>query len=362
MTMRLLQITFFILASIIEVNIANAKERFEVFTGVRQMGMGGASIGVVNDETSLLSNPNGLGKIRDSIFTVIDPELSLSQNFSSYVLDGGNPLDYFELQGTVDALNTTTDEHLHSKLQIFPSMVFQNFGIGLFKKYNVEAQSSADGTTVDFDYYEDTALLLAYNFRFFKGRVKLGVTGKYLNRGYSTGILPTTTTDADLEDYMTEGVGIGADVGLTLSAPWDWLPSITAVARDVGNTKFSAAGGMFYTTSEIPDSIPQTIDVAISLFPIHGNHVRSSLTFELKDIENAYDEEDARRRMHMGWEFNVHDLIFIRAGMNQRYWTAGLEFATENMQFQVATYGEDIGVDESPEEDRRFVFKFSFRF
>ena len=362
MRIRLLQIIIFIFASIIEVNIASAKERFELFTGVRQMGMGGASIGVVNDETSLLSNPNGLGKLRDSIITVIDPELSLSQNFSSYVLDGGGPLDYFELQGAIDALSESPDEHLHSKLQLLPSMVFQNFGFGLFKKYNIEAQSSEDGTTVDYDYYDDTALLLAYNFRFFKGRVKLGVTGKYLDRGYSTGTLPVTTTAADIEDTMTEGVGIGADVGLTLSAPWDWLPSISAVVRDVGNTKFTAASGMFYDTTDRPDTIPQTLDVAFSIFPIHSNHVRSTITFEYRDVQDAYEEEDTRRRMHAGWELNIHDLIFLRAGMNQRYWTGGLEFATENMQFQIATYGEDVGVDETPKEDRRFVFKFAFRF
>ena len=38
---------------------------FEFYRGVRQMGMGGASIAVVNDETAPLSNPNGLGRLRD---------------------------------------------------------------------------------------------------------------------------------------------------------------------------------------------------------------------------------------------------------------------------------------------------------
>lgn len=362
MKIRILQIIVFLFASIIEVKIASAKERFEVFTGVRQMGMGGASIGVVNDETSLLSNPNGLGKLRDSIFTVIDPEMSLGNDFSEFVLDGGNPLDYFDLQGVADSLNETSDKHLHSKLQLFPSAVFQNFGIGLFKKYSYDAQSNASGTEIEFDYFDDTALLLGYNFRLFKGRIKLGVVGKYLNRGHATSTVLTTATNLDVEDYMKEGVAIGADVGLTLAAPWEWLPSLTAVVRDVGNTKFSAAGGMFYSTDEIPDSLPQTLDVAFSIFPIHSNRVRSAFTFEYRDIQNAYEEEDTRRRMHAGWELNIYDAIFLRAGMNQRYWTGGVEFATENMQFQVATYGEDIGVDETPKEDRRFVFKFSFRF
>jgi hypothetical protein len=362
MKIRILQVVIFLFASVIEVNIASAKERFELFTGVRQMGMGGSSIGVVNDETSLLANPNGLGKLRDHIFTVIDPEMSLGDDFASYVADGGNPLDYFELQGVIDALQDTQDQHLHSKIQIFPSAVFENFGIGLFKKYNYDGHSSADGNSIDFDYYDDTTLVLGYNFTFLKGRMKLGISGKYLNRGYASETLAMTSVDQDVKDYIKEGVGIGADIGLTLSVPWKWLPSLTAVLRDAGNTKCNISSGMFYDATEEPDSIPQTLDVAFSFFPIHGNQVRSSFTFEYRDVENAYEEEDTRRRMHAGWELNLYDSIFIRTGMNQRYWTAGLELATQNMQFQLATYGEDVGVDETPKEDRRFVFKFSLRF
>jgi hypothetical protein len=39
-----------------------------------------------------------------------------------------------------------------------------------------------------------------------------------------------------------------------------------------------------------------------------------------------------------------------------------MELAMGNYQFQAASYGEDIGVDGSPKEDRRYEVKFAFRF
>jgi hypothetical protein len=61
-------------------------------------------------------------------------------------------------------------------------------------------------------------------------------------------------------------------------------------------------------------------------------------------------------------ELNYADALFVRAGMNQRYWTAGLELSIVNYQFQAASYGEEIGDDVTPREDRRYVVKFAFRF
>ena len=68
------------------------------------------------------------------------------------------------------------------------------------------------------------------------------------------------------------------------------------------------------------------------------------------------------RRMHFGLELNFSDFMFLRAGLNQRYWTAGIEIATEHCQVQFASYGEDVGTAATPQEDRRWVAKVALRF
>ena len=56
---------------------AGAQEIRENYNGVRSLGMGGASIAVVNDETALLLNPAALGKLSDpEIETLTDVFLS----------------------------------------------------------------------------------------------------------------------------------------------------------------------------------------------------------------------------------------------------------------------------------------------
>jgi hypothetical protein len=147
-----------------------------------------------------------------------------------------------------------------------------------------------------------------------------------------------------------------------MTAPWTLLPTLSAVVRDVGNTTFDKASGVRLSTVNRPDMVPQDVDVALAIFPIHSNKVRSTWTVEYRGLLTSSQESDKAKLLHGGMEVNISDIFFIRAGYNQRYYTAGLELASERMQFQIATYGEEIGNEIASREDRRTVFKFAFRF
>src|SRR5262249_41655468 len=138
--------------------------------------------------------------------------------------------------------------------------------------------------------------------------------------------------------------------------------TIAGVYRDIGNTSYAMRDGMFLKTTNKPDPTYGTYDGAFSISPILGKRLRATLTGEMRDIGNVYKETDFNRRIHGGLELNFADAIFIRGGLNQRYWTAGLELSMMNYQFQAASYGEDIGPDAAPKEDRRYEVKFAFRF
>src|SRR5690606_1252777 len=135
-----------------------------------------------------------------------------------------------------------------------------------------------------------------------------------------------------------------------------------AVWRDVGDTSYTLGGGMLYSDRPEPEKTKSTVDVGVSITPILANHVRIQLAGELRDVMDTTEENDIQKRLHGGLEVNVYDHLFLRGGWNQRYWTAGAELAFEFMQFQVASYGEEIGTKDDPREDRRYVFKFAFRF
>lgn len=341
-------------------SLAQQYEVREFYTGARQMAMGGAGIAVVNDETALILNPAGLGKLRDSYGTILDPELDTSSNLTGISLK--SPIKgYFEPSGVESALTASPEKYYHAKLQLFPSYVVRNFGIGLYGNYLLDAKMNSDATSMQTYYRSDLALLLGYNFRMWDGRIKLGFNGKFINRiEIDKALVPGS--DLSLATNASEGAGIGGDVGLNLAAPWAWIPTLSVVARDVGGTKFESGSGLRMTTTTRPAPIKQDIDVAVALFPIHANRSRSSFTIEYQKMTAASESTNKMKYAHVGYEFNYGDLIFLRAGLNQNYWTAGVEFATEHMQLQLSSYGEEVGPDTAPEENRRVVLKFAFRF
>jgi hypothetical protein len=341
---------------------ANAQQIFEFYTGVRQNGMGNAYTAVVNDETAVLVNPAGLGKIRDSTFTLVDPEIALSDiGYSLFSSDFGNMLDN---QGVLNALNAKgSNGPIHVKAQLFPSVILENFGIGIHVKYQTDGIVDDTETNYSVNYVNDWALALGYNFRLFGGVIKWGVGARLIDRTEITETLPVLTTDLNVSTYGREGLGVSGVSGIIITAPVMWLPAISAVVQDIGGTSFTLSDGLFNQVGDRrPAYVPQKLDAGVSLQPMLGKHVRMTLTGEMHDVARMQLQQDKMRLFHGGMELNFADFFFLRGGMNQSYWTAGAEFATEKFQIQAASYGEEVGTYPAKKEDRRYVFKFSLRF
>ncbi|WP_253720963.1 hypothetical protein [Bdellovibrio bacteriovorus] len=339
----------------------NARERRSFYSGVRCQAMGGACIAVTNDETALIVNPAALGKLRDFYGTIIDPEIELGYNAPGFYSEEAfsNP---FSLEDVAPALDKKRSSYYHAKAQVFPSFVGRNFGVGLYGNYLLDAEMSGDGTTIDTYYRNDVAFILGFNFRFWDGRIKLGFNTKLINRIEVDNQTLSATGPLDYDSIASEGVGLSTDVGLILAAPWKFLPTVTAVVRDVGGTSFDQANGIRLDTVNRPNLIKQDIDVAAALFPIHSNNIRSAWTVEYRGLLTSGDEEDKAKLIHGGFELNFGDAFFFRGGYNQRYWTAGFEYSTEHFQWQLASYGEEVGTQDEPKEDRRYTMKFAYRF
>lgn len=353
-------------ATLVFAHTAQAQQVFEYFSGVRQNGMGNAYTAVVNDETAVLVNPAGLGKIRDATFTVADPEIAFGAE-AGKLFDSSNYTDAisFKPQKILDVMNGKGSwGPTHMKAQVFPSIILENFGFGLHYKLEHDSLIPDEaGTDYRVRYVNDVALAMGYNFRFFGGIVKLGVGAKLIDRTEIDTTVPVTTTNLDVENFGAEGMGISVVSGLILTAPVQLLPTLAIVVQDVGGTSFTLSDGLFNKVGDRrPKFVSQKVDAGISFSPIISNHIRMSLTGEMRDLTNLSEQPDKTRLFHGGAEINFADFFFLRAGMNQRYYTGGAEFATEQFQLQAATYGEEVGTYPAKQEDRRYVFKFTMRY
>ena len=349
-----------ILSFLFLISTARAAEINNFYSGVRALGMGGAYTAVVNDETSLLSNPAGLGRLRDTIFTIADPEVAGSFNNTEITninkMSAQSPYDLLQL------LKQHPGKHWYAKAQAFPSLVAPNIGIGVHGKWKYDAEVNAAGTNYRLDYTNDYAAVIGFCFKFFGGTVKIGGAGRYVNRTEIHKDIDPNVDAIDMNQTASEGAGLAGDAGLILTAPIAWLPAIAATIRDAGRTSYKLTSGMFLQTQTRPQDTPATVDVGFALNPIISNNVRLTITGDYHDVSNAYNDDDAAKRIHAGIEFNIADFLFIRGGYHQRYWTAGLELSTERFQLQLASYGEEIGTLTANKEDRRWVGKFAIRF
>lgn len=336
-------------------------EWFEFYNNTRSLGMGGASVAITSDETSLYRNPANLGSIRDSYGTLLDPEIEGSSNFVQQVSSKSTG-KAFEISEIKSVLSSNLGAYYHAKAQLTPSLITRNFGVGLIYKNEVSAEMEATGTTLDVKYQSDVGVVLGSNLRLFDGRVKIGGSVRGFNRIEVVNAALPVAGSSDLSSIASEGTAFAFDGGLLIQAPWTYIPTLGVVVHDIGGTKFDKDDGLRLTATSRPSIVLQSVDAAIAIFPIHGNQFRSVWTLEYSDITNSRNDTDNAKRIHAGIEFNSKDIFFFRMGYNQRYWTAGFEIASERIQWQVASFGEEIGTQAAPREDRRLSTKLSLRF
>lgn len=329
-------------------------EWLELYSNSRTLGMGGASIAVTSDDTSLYRNPANLGSVRDFYGTMFDPEIEGTGNLTATSID---------IKTVMDSLATKNNTYYRAKQQISPVLVRRNVGFGFFYKNEMSAEiSSVDPTVMDTKYISDTGAIFGSNLRLFDGRVKIGATAKFINRIEVQNAALPVAGPTDLETIGSEGSAVAFDAGLLIQAPWDYIPTLAVVVHDFGDSPFDKKDGFRLRTAARPVTVKQSVDAAIAIFPIHSNLFRSVWTLEYSDITNSRNDTDNAKRMHLGIELNSRDNFFFRLGYNQRYATAGVEVASEYLVWQLSTYGEEIGTEAAPREDRRVITKFALRF
>lgn len=330
-----------------------SNEWLEFYNNSRSLAMGGAGVAVTSDDTSIFRNPASLGSLRDVYGTILDPEIEGTSNLTATQSD---------IAGVMGELTSKPDTYYRAKTQLSPVIVRRNVGFGIIYKNEMSAEVTSDApTTMDTRYVNDMGAVLGANLRLFDGRIKIGATGRVFNRIEVNNPALPLAGPSDLPTIASEGTAYAWDAGLLIQAPWAMIPTLGVVVRDVGDTKFVEDSFRISTTSR-PADVKQSVDAAIALFPIHSNTVRSVWTIEYTDISNSRNDTDSAKRMHLGIEINTRDIFFLRLGYNQRYLTAGFEIASENIVWQLSTYGEEVGTEAEPREDRRLNTKLAIRF
>ena len=119
--------------------------------------------------------------------------------------------------------------------------------------------------------------------------------------------------------------GIGGDLGIKYFVPYftQFKPTIGVTLQDVGNTRFFAGDKLA--------QIEQSLSAGIAL---HYDWSFTRNTFAV-DFRNMLEKQDFENKVHFGAESVLWNMLAVRAGMSQLYWTAGLGLETKFFEFDL---------------------------
>jgi len=352
---------FFIAVIFLFEGMGLSAERKSLYRGARTRGMGGAFVGLSDDEQVLYQNPAGLAGYEKSEIHLLQGDVEFSSDILSSISDVRNAFSKFDS----NTLNSILGENIYARGTATSSLIIPNFGIGFIS----DAQGAIYARNIAlpqliFGYQNTNGFITGFGFRLGKERrrpetpdIRFGVATKVLwRRGGYFLLTPNQLLQlSEGKSFLSETVGsyqlgFGLDLGsqyvqrlsdrFTLSAGLSF--------KDIGDTSFTG-----------PIAQPIESDVTAGI----GGKVELGLL----DINMVYDLSqlnrggDYRVKSHLGLELDF-PLINLMFGLNQIYLTYGTEIDLGFFRLSALSYAEEIGTFAYQDSDRRYVIQFLFKF
>ena len=344
------------------VKSANAQARQRpYFQSTRALAMGDAYTAFPDGYEAVFYNPAGLAQRNRSQFKLVDFEMIGSQTLTGL---SSQYQGLTSLKAATSFVTSHPDTPVAIGLTFAPQFIVKNFSFGLIGREYYEAYGSSAGD-VDFFATSDFGGFAHLAFAMWGGIIKVGGGVKILDRAE----INKAFTAADLagggisfQNQWTEGLGVGADAGITLTLPIQLQPTFAVSVLDIGDTTFQEKQLVFSSAqrqSGAPRAIKQSVNAAMSINVKHVAGVRSVITLEYKDVL-AHTGRPAMEAWHAGWEFNIEKTFYLRAGLNQGYyWTGGLGIDLKLSRLELASYGEDVRFGNSGRrDDRKYALRY----
>jgi hypothetical protein len=140
--------------------------------------------------------------------------------------------------------------------------------------------------------------------------------------------------------------------------------SFAAVIHNVIGGEFTLSKMVNKDATEVPTKMYRVLDLGSQYKLYNGEDLVIRYMLDFKDI--GHPEITFNKSFHTGLEFDYSPSTWFktqfRAGVNQMYYTAGVTFLFGFLNFDVATYGEEVGTVDTKAENRVYAAKVSMNF
>ncbi|NBX93558.1 MAG: hypothetical protein EBQ85_10050 [Proteobacteria bacterium] len=362
------------------------KEYYSLTKSIRSLGMGGAFMGMSDDEYALFYNPAGLSLRQDSFELMVRTNAHASSSTIS-ALETFKNLSGSNVKSLVDTLNEYQGKPLYADVGLLPYFLMKNWALGVLiadtkMDFHVIrglptdlaglAATDPNAQIADLTVISDSGLVLGYAQSLIDPNLHVGLNLKGLlraggRRGFTASeyITPGQKLNIDPKTIGGSGLGIDLDAGLTYemdSLPFGVVSRASLVFSNLLASDFSTSrqGG-------VPPRLTRTANLGwYTAFEGWGFVDNFHVLADITDISlggETNPELGARggaffKKVHVGLEMPIGRLS-LRTGLNQGYVTAGIGLNLSFLKLDLATYGEETAEDPT-QQSRRYALTLAF--
>jgi len=332
--------------------------RFEIPTA-KSSAMGGTHVAYTDNVFSLLVNPAAMIRVQQFSFFAISPTLLNPQSTFGFI----NPIRKAVTDQDMSAMGDAADIISKQKgkiamgmdLREFPlsiAWVANGFGFGIWNR--VFVNPNVIGTNIDLNAYGDVILPFGFAFRIINTEshdLDAGFTIKPFARVLlkdRLNIIDLLDEDYDPMDDLSTPMIFGGGIDFGLLYRWDKGFSFGVTFDDVFTRGKAVRDfiGSDKSTYKVPFSLNLGAAYDVKLFRILG----FTAAFDWRDFINIFEQDNYLKRnsflnMGAGIQISFFDLFKLRLGMNECLPAIGLGIDGGPIEFGLAYYGKELGLE-----------------
>ncbi len=335
------------------------------YQSVRSAGMGGVRITTGQYDENFFGNPARVSANPSWRVQLLDPMFETTASSIAAISDVVGSDNVYQ------SVSSNAGTNIHGRIQFaFPALYIPRLGsmsyaLGLIMstQFDVDLRRSYQ---IDSTAISDIGPAFTIARTFLDDKLSVGATAHATYRvaskeGYS---IIDFLQGVSLSPLQSGGDGahLDFDIGSTYVLPWakplefDLIAGVSMNNLLGGNYK--NLGLSFLNQASNPPSQPRTLNFGISAQRAEFLMLSDlMLALEFTDIGNNPDGS-LFKLIHFGGEFRF-GILRPRFGLNQGYLCAGLGLDLKVLQLDVATYGEELGLNTGTLQDRRIALRFA---
>lgn len=326
------------------------------------LGRGDTGVSTADEEEALFYNPAGLaaGKGIYKKTVLVSPHLEVSN--STRTLARRLAL---EEDDTVDVVLDQIGKPNHFGFSNFSGLILRRAAVGAIASGQIDVLASKSSDSgleqIQASATQTTGGVFGIAQDFWGGRLLLGTTVKYIahGRGYVEGSAADSeavqNTLQSTSNFIGMGTGGGADLGLMANFGGRLNPRFGIGITDVGDTQISPLN-----ESELNLDIKQRVNLGFSVEP--GTRTsKLRLLVDYRDAAGAVHKSPLKR-LHIGTELTVLDVVGFCAGAYQGYPTGSMYVDLYFMRLDIGAYTEELSEHVGRRPDTRFFSRLKIGF